>query len=202
MEKFLRTQEVAKICQVAQGTVIRWINEGRLRASSTMGGHNRIQAKDVVELLKNMKLPVPAQLLPESAESPKRVLVVDDEVEIRKMIRWILERDFPGIEVEEADGGFVAGWKTHSFKPNLVILDLMLPGLNGFQVCEFIRQFAELADTKILAISGLIDPVTTERILKLGANDFVAKPFIPENFSARVAAQLSGNGNDLRGEAA
>ena len=174
MEKLLRTQEVAKICQVAQGTVIRWIKEGKLAASSTAGGHNRIRLKDLVELLRNLRLPIPSEL---SEGEKARILIVDDETEVRNMIRWMLEQDFQDIVVEEAKEGFVAGWKTHSFRPDLVVLDLMMPGLDGFHVCEFIRQFPELKHTKIIAISALNDPEIKEKFLKLGANDFLAKPF-------------------------
>lgn len=195
MEKFFKTQEIAKICQVAQGTVIRWIKEGKLPASSTAGGHNRIQAKDLFELLKSLRLPIPLELSPEFVFEPKqkvRILIVDDEPEMRKMIRWKIEQDFPGAEIEEAGEGFIAGWKTHSFRPQLVILDLMLNGLDGFHVCEFIRQFPELKDTKIIAISALMGPEVAKKILELGANDFLAKPFDLDVLKQKISIQLNG----------
>jgi excisionase family DNA binding protein len=115
MERLLRTQEVAKICQVAQGTVIRWIKEGRLPAAETAGGHNRIRLSELVQFLKNLRLPIPEALSQDMDK--KRILIVDDEPEIRKMIRWAVERDFRNILIEEAAGGFVAGWKAHSLVP-------------------------------------------------------------------------------------
>lgn len=173
MEKLLRTQEVAKICQVAQGTVIRWIKEGRLPASSTAGGHNRIRLNDLAALLKNLNLPIPQEL---ASNDKVRILIVDDETEIRKMIRWMLEQDFQNIAIEEAEEGFIAGWQTHSFKPDLVVLDLMLPGLDGYHICEFIRRFPELKNTKIIATSALNDPDVEKKFLALGANEFLVKP--------------------------
>lgn len=198
-EKFFRTHEVAKICQVAQGTVIRWIKEGRLPASSTAGGHNRIHSKDLVELLKNLRLPFPSELV---ADQKKRILIVDDEPEIRRMIRWMIERDFPGTAIEEAHEGFVAGWKTHAFRPHLVTLDLLLPGLNGFHVCEFIRQFKELKETKIIAISALTDPEVAEKILRLGADEFLTKPFDLDVLKQRVDILLNGAREESSREAA
>lgn len=191
MEKLLRTQEVAKICQVAQGTVIRWINEGRLPAASTAGGHNRIRPKDLLELLKTLQLPIPEELSSDSLDQKTRVLIVDDEPEVRKMIRWMIEQDFLGVEIEEAQEGFVAGWKTHSFRPHLVVLDLMLPGLDGFHVCEFIRRFPELKDTKIIAISALMDPEVGKKIINLGANDFLTKPFDLDVLKEKICKQLN-----------
>ena len=192
MEKLLKTQEVAKICQVAQGTVIRWINEGRLPAATTAGGHNRIRPKDLLELLKTLHLPIPEELfLAQSLDQKTRVLIVDDEPEVRKMVRWMIEQDFSGVEIEEAQEGFGAGWKTHSFRPHLVVLDLMLPGLDGFHVCKFIRQFPELKDTKIIAISALMDPEVSKKIMSLGANDFLTKPFDLDVLKEKICVHLN-----------
>lgn len=203
MEKLLRTQEVAKICQVAQGTVIRWINEGRLPAASTAGGHNRIRPKDLLTLLKSLNLPIPEELSSDpSLDQKTRVLIVDDEPEVRKMIRWMIEQDFIGVEIEEAQEGFVAGWLTHSFHPHLVVLDLMLPGLDGFHVCEFIRRFPELKDTKIIAISALMDPEVAKKIMSLGANDFLTKPFDLDVLKEKICTQLNGRRKGDHHEAA
>ena len=187
MEKLLGTQEVAKICQVAQGTVIRWIKEGRLPASSTAGGHHRINLKDLVQLLRSLRLPIPSEF---SSEGKKRILIVDDEPEVRNMIRWMLDQDFENIQIEEAREGFTAGWKTHSFRPDLVILDFMLPGLDGFHVCKFIRQFPELKNTKIIAISALNDPEIKQNFLKFGADDFLTKPFELDILKEKIRALL------------
>ena len=188
MEKLIKTQEVAKICRVAQGTVIRWINEGRLPASTTAGGHNRVRLNDLVVFLRNLNLPIPSEL---SIENKKRILIVDDEEEVRNMIRWMLDQDFKDILIEEAKEGFVAGWKTHSFRPDLVVLDLMLPGLNGYHVCEFIRQFPELKETKIIAISALNDPEVERKFLALGANEFLVKPFDLDVLKKKICMHLN-----------
>ncbi len=192
MEKFFKTYEAAKICQVAQGTVIRWIKEGKLPSAATAGGHNRIQAKDLVELLQKLHLPIPAELSSGLSLNEKvRILIVDDEQEVRKMIRWKIAEDFPEAEVEEAEDGFLAGWKANAFRPHLVILDLMLPGLDGYHVCEFIRMVSELKDTKIIAMSALLDPEAAKKILDLGANDFMVKPFDLDVLKKKIFFQLS-----------
>ncbi len=188
MEKLLRTQEVAKICQVAQGTVIRWINEGRIPACETPGGHNRIRLNDLVVFLRNLKLPIPADLI---SGGKKRILIVDDEPEIRNMIRWMIERDFEDVCIEEASEGFVAGWSVHSIRPDLVILDFMLPGFDGFRVCEFMRQFPELKDTKIIAISAIDDPDVEKKFLALGANEFLGKPIDLDVLKQKICKLIS-----------
>jgi excisionase family DNA binding protein len=193
MEKLLRTYEVAKICQVAQGTVIRWIKEGRLPASSTAGGHNRIRLEDLVLFLRNLNLPIPPEY---TQDKTTRILIVDDEPEVRKMIRWMLEQDFKNISIDEAKEGFVAGWSTHSFRPDLVILDCMMPGLDGIQVCEFIRQFPELKHTKIIAMSALNDPEIGKKFLDLGADAFLTKPLDLDVLKNQIRALLNGHGKE------
>ncbi|MBI3307678.1 MAG: response regulator [Candidatus Omnitrophica bacterium] len=188
IEKFFRTQEVAKICQVAQGTVIRWIKDGQLPASFTVGGHHRIHSKNLLGLLENLHLPIPPEL---SLDQSLKILIVDDEPEICRVIRWTLEKDFPGVLVEEAQEGFVAGLKTHSFRPHLVMLDLMLPGMDGFGVCQFVRQFPELKDIRIIAMSGLMTPEAEKKIRELGADDVLEKPFDHEALKSRIHSQLN-----------
>ncbi len=195
MEKMIGTQEVANICQVAQGTVIRWIKEGKLLASSTAGGHNRIRRVDLLQLLKELRLPIPPEFI---NESKVRVLIIDDEPAMKAMIRCMLEENFENILIEEAAEGLMAGWQAHSFRPDLIILDLMLPGLDGFQVCKFIRQFPELKRTKIIAISGLHDPETKERILNLGADQFLTKPFDLSSLEEKIRGLLKQKGASIR----
>lgn len=174
MQPLLKTQEVARICQVAQGTVIRWIKQGKLPASSTAGGHNRVNLEDLVGLLKNLRMPIPAEL---TQNDKFRILIIDDDPQIKNLISSMLKQSFKNILIEDAAEGVIAGWKAHSFRPDLVILDLKLPGIDGFQVCMFIRQIPDLQETKIIAVSGLPDPETREQILSAGADEFLAKPF-------------------------
>ena len=176
MEKFYGTFEVAKVCHVSPGSVIRWIHEGKLASSLTAGGHHRVHAKDLLSLLEMLRMPVPEEL---KGEGPAQVanpctpagiklLIIDDEHWIRQLIRTVVAKEFPQVQVEDADEGFVAGWKACGMKPDLVILDLMLPGLNGFHICELLRSTPELRQARIIAITGLHEPEIQEKILKIG----------------------------------
>lgn len=186
MEKLYGTQEIAKMCQVAQGSVIRWIKEGKLQASLTAGGHYRVRGRDLNQFLTNLRLPLPQEL----QNKGKKILIVDDEPEVRKLVRWIIEENFTDLQLEEAEDGFVAGWKTHEFLPDLVILDLMMPGLDGFRVCQFIRSFPQFQSIKILAISAWMDGNVEQKFKDLGAQDFVSKPFDVDILKDKIAAQL------------
>jgi len=188
MKNFFTPSEIAKLCEVSTGSVIRWIREGKLLSSVTGGGHYRVHKQQLCRFLESLQIPIPAGLSP---WPEKKVLIVDDEPNIRRLIRSILKRNYPDLLIDEAEEGFVAGWKAHEFRPDLVILDLNLPGLDGFRVCGFIRSFPQLSRTKILAITGQGEE-RREQILKQGADDFLTKPFEDDVFLQKVGVHLNG----------
>ena len=178
MEKYFSTQEVAKMCQVTRGSVIRWIHEGKLPAAVTAGGHHRVQAEDLYRLLKTLKMVVPTELENlMKKEKPVCVLIVDDDANSCKMLREFFQQNFPAFFIQEASDGFEAGLLIRHLKPEVILLDLMLPGIDGFRVCEQIRSQRELDHSKIIAITGMQDAKAKDSILKLGADDFLNKPF-------------------------
>ena len=189
MDKFYSTTKVAKICQVTPGSVIRWIQEGELETALTVGGHRRIPAKSVIKLLEKMHLPLPPELngMDQESSAPK-ILVVDDEDGIRQMILWNIKQFLPEAKMQEAGDGFVAGWKAQSFRPDLVILDIMMPGIDGFKFCEFVKMTPELTQTRIIAMSGVKD--YKSKILTHGASIFLAKPFTDEDLKQAVLSRL------------
>ena len=191
MDKFFSTTEVAKICQVTPGSVIRWIKEGQLDTALTVGGHRRIPAKSVAVLLKKMHFPIPPGFGETDQENAApKILVVDDEPNIRQMVRWNIGEFLPEAKVEEAEDGFIAGWKAKGFRPDLVILDIMMPGMDGFKFCEFVKATFELKRTRIIAMSGVQGFGYETKILKEGANVFLAKPFTNEELKTTVLSQL------------
>lgn len=189
MDKYFSTFEVAKICQVSPGSVTRWIHDGKLAASVTAGGHHRVQADNLLKLLRSLRMPIPAELA--LYEQQIKILIVDDEVGIRQLLRSIINKYYPDINIEEAEEGFPAGWKAHGFHPDLVLLDIMLPGMDGFRVCQFIRNNPELKRTKIIVITAVQEPEAREKMLKLGADDFITKPFNVEDLKQKIEAQLN-----------
>lgn len=180
------TYEIAKICQVMPSTVGRWIEEGKLPSFTTGGGHRRVWAADLTTFLEAHNIPVPAGLNP----TPLSALIVDDDEAMRRTIAKILAAANPGLSIDEAQDGFDAGHKLGRAAPNLVILDLRLPGIDGFKVCRMIQQDANLVRTRVLATTGFDPEDSRERILKAGADDFLAKPFGPEELVAKSAALL------------
>ncbi len=123
-------------------------------------------------------------------DGPKaNILLVDDEEAVRSMLRRVLQKKFPHCRVEEACDGLEAGWKARGFLPDLMIVDLLLPSVDGFGVCQFIRAIPELKHVRILVMTGRGEE-NRERVMKLGADDFLTKPFDLKTLEQKIKALL------------
>lgn len=176
-KKALGTYTIAEICQVTPPTVGRWIADGKLEAFTTAGGHHRVYIQHLVEFLSSHNMSIPPELIPASS---LKILIVDDDLGIRKYIEKIVSSSLPGVEIHEAKDGFEAGHKITALVPTLVILDLYLPGIDGFQVCKTIKQTENLNAIKVLAITGFGGTNVRRSIKESGADAFLEKPFEPE----------------------
>lgn len=173
-EGIFTTYETGKICHVDLSTVIDWVEKGLLPAYRTPGGHRRIKKDDLVEFMKKYRLPLPPEW---SEKKKKKILIIDDEPKIQSFCMRALKKMNLDCEIETAEDGFSGGKKLSDALPDLVILDLRLPGIDGFELCQKIRLDARLEKTKILAITAYDSPETKEKIIASGANAYLAKPF-------------------------
>jgi CheY-like chemotaxis protein len=117
------------------------------------------------------------------------VLVVDDEPQARMMLRLILAR--AGFEVLEAQDGYEALAEVERALPDAMILDIMMPGIDGFEVCERLRGDERTADLPIIMLSAKADPQSISRGLSLGANEYLTKPVTPDDLTRHVRIALS-----------
>jgi DNA-binding response OmpR family regulator len=114
-----------------------------------------------------------------------RILVVDDDPSIVRIIEEMLGRE-ERFEIRTASTGYDAGMMTREFRPNIVLLDYMLPDVNGNIVCERIKSDSELADTKIIIISGVVRQAEIDCLLESGADAFIPKPFQVEELIEKI----------------
>jgi excisionase family DNA binding protein len=167
----LTTSKVAQQCGVSQRTVIRWIERGELDAYKLPGrGDHRILASELDRFLEAYGMP-PLQPL---QEQPCRVLIIEDEPVTAHMIEHALTG--AGYETLVARDGFVAGAKLHTFKPSIITLDLLMPGIDGLEVLRLLRQAPPPFPLKVLIVSGDASERLTAA-LGLGAQGVVRKPF-------------------------
>ena len=182
------TFETAKLCHVSPLSIINWVNAGRLPAFRTPGGHRRIRREDLIRFMRENGIPLPDDLR-EGSGRPK-VLVVDDEASIREVLSEHLTTRGTPFEALAASDGFEAGRLMATFRPDVVLLDLRMPGLDGFQVCRTIKADPETSSTIVVAMTGYFSPETESRILECGAVRCFAKPVEPSTLSAFIDSVL------------
>lgn len=172
MKTVFTTGEAAKICKVSQQTIIRCFDSGQLKGFRVPGSRFRRIPRDVLfKFMKENSIPTDA------LESGKRkALVVDDDEELVELIRDALDRD-GRFEVRIANNGFDAGMMVKEYRPDIIVLDVMLPDINGKEVCQRVRSDTNLDDVKIICISGMVEQDKVEDLYQSGANEFMQKPF-------------------------
>ncbi len=171
-KKIFTTGEAAEICKVSQQTIIRCFDSGRLGGFRVPGSKfRRIPRAELIKFMKANDIPIGIL-----DHGRKRILVVDDDAPILEMFKDLLGRD-DRYDVRVCSTGYDAGMLTEAFRPHLLILDYMLPDINGNIVCQRIRERDESKDTKILIISGVVNQPEIDGLLKAGADGFMRKPF-------------------------
>lgn len=176
--------QAAKLCSVSRITIWKYVKSGEIKSSRTPGGHFRIEKEDLISFMKEKGISPVASYQPGN----KKILIVDDDPKIRKLLHRILSDN--GYEVDHASDGFEAGQKTIIFKPHLIILDLLMPKIDGFEVCQRLKKNSDTANTKIIAISGYDTEENRQRILNCGADLFLPKPLDIENIKKEIKMVL------------
>lgn len=175
MKTVFTTGEAAKICKVSQQTIIRCFDSGQLKGFRVPGSRfRRIPRDQLYSFMRENGIPTDA------LESGKRkALIVDDDVDLVELLVDAFERD-GRFDLRTANNGFDAGMLVKEFHPDIVVLDIMLPDINGKEVCQRVRMDKTMEDVKILCISGMIEQDKVADLMACGANEFMQKPFSVE----------------------
>jgi excisionase family DNA binding protein len=185
-DRLLTTSEVANYCQVTNDGVVKWIKARKLKAYSTPGGHYRIRKSDFKEFLGRYGMPVDPDFF---SEEKKRILVVDDETAVLDVITQALG-DSADFQVSAAKDGYEAGLKIGTFRPDLIILDVMMPQMDGIEVCKRIKGNPDTEAIKVLAITGHPEEGNIDRAYRNGADLCLIKPLQMDHLRREVARLL------------
>ena len=179
------TGEAAKVCKVSQQTIIRCFDNGTLKGFRVPGSRFRRIPRDLLfQFMQENGIPTDA------LESGKRkVLIVDDDEELVELLVDVFERD-KRFDIRTANNGFDAGMTVKEFRPDLVVLDVMLPDINGKEVCQKIRSDKTLEKVRVICISGMVEQDKIEDLKVAGANEFLQKPFTVDSLLDCACDQL------------
>jgi len=179
------TGEAAKVCKVSQQTIIRCFDNGQLKGFRVPGSKfRRIPRDQLFMFMRDNGIPTDA------LETGKRkVLVVDDDPDLVELIVSVLEDD-GRFEIRVANNGFEAGMMVKEYRPDLIVLDVMLPDINGREVCVRVRNDGTLENVRIICISGTVERDKIRELKEAGADDFLQKPFETSVLIARMCRLL------------
>ncbi len=181
------TGEAAEICNLSQQTIIRCFDSGQLEGFRVPGSRfRRIPRDKLIKFMEDNGIPLEGL-----ADDKIRVLVVDDDPQIVELFVDVLDAD-GRFEVATAQTGYDAGVLTQQFHPDVVVLDYMLPDINGNVVCRTIRKNPELTKIKILVISGMVSPTEIDGLKEAGADEFIKKPFNIEQVVEKMIKLVKG----------
>lgn len=185
MKTVFTTGEAAKICKVSQQTIIRCFDSGQLKGFRVPGSRfRRIPRDQLYTFMRENGIPTDA------LESGKRkILVVDDDPEVVELISDVLERD-GRFETRSVNNGFDAGMMVKEYRPDLIVLDVMLPDINGKEVCQRVRSDSNLDSVRIICISGMVEDDKIAELRDAGADDFMHKPFDADKLVERICRLL------------
>ncbi len=187
MKDTLTVFTASKYCNVSSKTIINWVEAGHIKAYKTVGGHRRIQKSDLEAFMSDQGIPIPDQ---EAESTRKKILVVDDDMIIVESIVQALEEDEFDYEVISASDGFEAGLQVTHFLPDLLILDIMMPDIKGYDVCKKIKENPKTQHIKIIVLSAYLDDDKFARMKEYGADVCLSKPLPLPELKSQVAQLL------------
>lgn len=175
MKNLFTTGEAAEICNISQQTIIRCFDSGRLDGFRIPGSRfRRIPRENLLKFMKENGIPL--DNLKTEKNGKIKVLIVDDDAEIVELMVDVLSRD-GRFDLQTAGSGYEAGLKTEQFRPDAIILDYMLPDVNGNIVCRTIKSNPDFENIQIIIVSGVANPEEVQDLLDAGATEFIKKPF-------------------------
>ncbi len=185
-KKIYTTKEASELLNADITTISNWIDEGKLKAYRTPGGHRRVQQKALLSFVKKYEMPIF-----DRQTTTTNFLIVDDEPKIQKTVKKILSKKYPEARIFKSDNGFKSGKYLARGDIDCVILDIRMPGMDGFEVMEQIKTDPDLGSPAVIVITGYSEEGLKEEVKDKGAQKLLYKPFDIKELRNAVAEVLN-----------
>jgi len=172
-KQILTPNQVAELMMVSPATVRQWASKGLIKALTTPGGHRRFRMSDIVLFAQKKGVTLN---IDDDSESLTSILIAEDDKQFAGYLEELVKSFDDNLRVKVANDGFETGRLIHTFHPNLILMDLMMPMMDGFETCKSIKSDPETAQIQIIAMTGYGSEKNQKRILELGAEDCLLKP--------------------------
>ena len=182
----LMTGDVARICRVSPPTVIKWIDGGLLKGYTIPGSRTRrITRMNLINFMKEHGIPLIGLV-----SVKRRILIVEDDESLCEMLAKVFEQYEYFIETRFARSGFEAGVAVKSFRPHVLVVDIVLGEEDGREVVRILREDPQLATMRVIAMSGIIPKEELKDLLNAGYDDILSKPFTMAELVQKIGQLL------------
>ena len=172
-KQYLTPNQVANLLMVSPVAVRKWAQSGELKALTTPGGHRRFLMRDVQEFAKKRGI----KLLSPDRSDHLKILIVDDDKLLCEYLHSLFTKQDQSIEIRAVHDGFTAGSTIKEYMPSTILLDLKMPGLDGFEVCRLIKDDPMLGIIRVIVMTGHYTNANIQKALDSGAECCLKKPF-------------------------
>ena len=180
--KYIPVKVVAEYLDVSRQTVNKWIRDGKLKSCVLPSGQKKILRMDFLSYLKENNLPVDPDLV---SQDQRKMVVIDDDDKIINLFQRYFQKISSGWQIEYARDGMTGLLKIGVFRPDVVILDIEMPGMDGIEVCKKMQQDENLAHIKVVIISGFTT-IYEDDLEQLGIATILEKPFTFSELNERL----------------
>ena len=187
-DQLLTSSDVGELLHVNASSVKKWVDDGLLVAFRTPGGHRRIRPADLVRFLNAHRMPIPRDL----QASRRRLLIVDDDALHLKALARAFKKHSARIDVVTVANGIDALVLVGSFRPNLVLLDIFMPGIDGLDVCRRLKGNPDTSAIDIVIMSAHATSALKRRALEAGAVRVLRKPIDISEIVGVLLDQVGG----------
>lgn len=160
-KKPLSVGQVAEVCRVSKKTVLNWIYDGGLKAFTTYGGHYRVWPANIKKFLDATGMDIPFDFIDERTTN---ALIIDDDGDYSQMLKSAVKAELPNVEVTTTDDGYEGLVLIGEIRPQLVVLDIRMPKVDGMQVLELLKNRKTDHDMKVLVVSAYLDEKTRKQL--------------------------------------
>lgn len=171
-KKPLSVGQVAEICRVSKKTVLNWIYDGAMKAFTTYGGHYRVWPANIRKFLDTTGMDIPFDYV---EDRTTHILIIDDDYDFSTLLKTAIMAELPDVDVTTTDDGYEGLMLIGEVKPQLVVLDIKMPKLDGFQVLELLKSKRAEQNTKVLVITGYLDEETRKQLSNTIADHWIDK---------------------------
>ena len=172
MKKFLKTYDAANYLGVSRSSLTNWVKQGIIGSGTTPGGHYRFTVEELDAFAAKRGLTTARKV---AEQEPTRILVIDDDQPFREFVKEALQV-YAGFELKEAPDGMAGAFLIGTWKPDLVIVDLRMPNMNGIEFCKLLKQNEETQDISIIIASAYLSPEARKEINDIGVDMILEKP--------------------------